>query len=334
MFGTQPGNTTIGVAVPTFTVKVEDVFGNVVTSDASTVTVSLGSGPAALGGTLTAKASSGIASFSAVYGNTAGNYTLAVADGNLTGATSNQFIVANATASITVTPPTNQTAVIGISRFFPLGNFKESGCTPDYTATVNWGDGKANTVIGNITAAENLPNEAHAYTSLGNDTVTITVTDSAGHTSNAGKFIVNVGPVIPCTISGTVYNDLNAEGKFYTGETGLAGVTVYIDTNKDGKLDGNETSVVTDANGNYSFTGLTTGTTYEVREVLPTNYVLTAPTAGYFSLSPANGQNLTGENFFDALATGSISGEVFNDANGNGLLDPRRSRPGLVQGLH
>ena len=59
VFGTQPGNTTAGMAIPTFTVKVEDIFGNVVTTNASTVTVSLGSGPtgAILGGTLTAEAS-------------------------------------------------------------------------------------------------------------------------------------------------------------------------------------------------------------------------------------------------------------------------------------
>ena len=95
MFGTQPGNTTAGVAIPTFTVKVEDTFGNVITSDASTVTVSLGSSPAGaiLGGTLTATASSGIASFSTVYGNVAGNYTLKAADSNLATATSNQFTV-------------------------------------------------------------------------------------------------------------------------------------------------------------------------------------------------------------------------------------------------
>ena len=65
VFGTQPGNTTAGVAIPTFTVKVEDASGDVVTSNTSTVTVSLGQRPtgAILGGTLTAKASGGIASF-------------------------------------------------------------------------------------------------------------------------------------------------------------------------------------------------------------------------------------------------------------------------------
>src|ERR1700678_1654465 len=65
------------------TVDVEDPFGNIVTTDSSTVTLSVASGPGSLSGTLTMAASSGIATFSNVKLNTAGSYTLTTSDGSL-----------------------------------------------------------------------------------------------------------------------------------------------------------------------------------------------------------------------------------------------------------
>src|SRR5262249_38573581 len=50
IFGQQPTNATAGVAIsPAVTVMVEDAFGNVVTSDSSTVTLTLSSGTFASG---------------------------------------------------------------------------------------------------------------------------------------------------------------------------------------------------------------------------------------------------------------------------------------------
>ena len=44
-------------------VEVEDPFGNIVTSDSSSVTLAVASGPGSLSGTLTVATSSGIATF-------------------------------------------------------------------------------------------------------------------------------------------------------------------------------------------------------------------------------------------------------------------------------
>ncbi len=80
---------------PAVTVAVEDAFGNVVTSDTSSVTIAAASGPGgfATGSTTTVSAASGLATFSNLMLNTAGNYTLSVTDGALSGVTSSTIIV-------------------------------------------------------------------------------------------------------------------------------------------------------------------------------------------------------------------------------------------------
>src|SRR5271165_7034307 len=67
VFGAQPTNTPVSVTIaPAITVMVEDVLGNVITTDSSSMTVSIGtnSGAGMLGGTVTVAASSGVATFS------------------------------------------------------------------------------------------------------------------------------------------------------------------------------------------------------------------------------------------------------------------------------
>ena len=65
VFGQQPTNATAGIAIsPPVTVKVEDKFGNLVTTDGSTVSLKLSSGTFAGGSaTTSAAAASGVASF-------------------------------------------------------------------------------------------------------------------------------------------------------------------------------------------------------------------------------------------------------------------------------
>jgi hypothetical protein len=96
VFGQQPVNTAIGaILTPAVTVRVLDLYGNLVISDNSDqVTVALGSNPggATLGGITTVTVSGGIAAFSNLSLNKTGNgYTLTAASGSLTGATSATF---------------------------------------------------------------------------------------------------------------------------------------------------------------------------------------------------------------------------------------------------
>ena len=86
---------------PSLTVAVEDAFGNLISTDTSTVTIAVASGPGGFDGasTTSAVAASGVATFSNLLLDTAGTYTLTVTDGTLTSATSPNILVSAATAS-------------------------------------------------------------------------------------------------------------------------------------------------------------------------------------------------------------------------------------------
>ncbi len=112
VFLQQPaGAVTNQTLSPAITVAVEDSFGNLITSDASNITLALAGGAGNLNGTLIVAAVSGIASFSTLSLDTAGNHTLSASDGSLTGATSDSFTIASQPAQLTIgSQPTNVTA--------------------------------------------------------------------------------------------------------------------------------------------------------------------------------------------------------------------------------
>ncbi len=108
VYGTAPAAATAGTALTAFTVKVEDKFGNVVTGNSSSVTIGIGTGTtgAAVTGTATVAASSGVATFSAFKLRTAGNYTLKATDSALTPATSAPIaITADVAAKLAISAP-------------------------------------------------------------------------------------------------------------------------------------------------------------------------------------------------------------------------------------
>jgi len=95
-FNVQPSTTAAGQAIsPAVTVQVQDANGNVVTTDSSSVSITISS-PGAFSGTstTTVSASSGVATFSNLIPTVAGTtFTLSASDGSLTSATSNSFTV-------------------------------------------------------------------------------------------------------------------------------------------------------------------------------------------------------------------------------------------------
>jgi hypothetical protein len=92
----QPLVGKVGLALtPAIVVKVEDTFGNVVTTNATLVTLSINSGPigATLGGTIKVNAVKGIATLNNVKPSKTGDYTLKAIDGVLAAAISKQIVV-------------------------------------------------------------------------------------------------------------------------------------------------------------------------------------------------------------------------------------------------
>ena len=101
-FVQPPSNTLVGSTIaPPVTVAVEDVNGNVIATDNSNVTVTIGpgSGSGTLNGTLTVAAVNGIAPFNNLSISAVGTYTLQATDGALTPATSPSFTIS---AAITI----------------------------------------------------------------------------------------------------------------------------------------------------------------------------------------------------------------------------------------
>jgi hypothetical protein len=113
VLGQQPTSATAGASIsPSVTVQVQDANSNVVTGSSASVTVAIGTNPGGgtLSGTLTVAASSGVATFSNLSIDKAGNgYTLTAASSGLTGATSSSFnITAGAATHLSfLQQPTN-----------------------------------------------------------------------------------------------------------------------------------------------------------------------------------------------------------------------------------
>jgi hypothetical protein len=130
-------------------------------------------------------------------------------------------------------------------------------------------------------------------------------------------------------IRGVIYDDANHNGQRDAGEAGLAGRQAFIDLNHDGEHQDNEVaSTTSDVQGNYIFGPLPAGQ-YDVRpwvnvvgSYLPASRLITLPAS----------TGLSGQDFGESSLEGSMGGQVINDANGNGELDPGEESDG-IQGV-
>jgi hypothetical protein len=122
-----------------------------------------------------------------------GNDTVTITVTDSSGMVTNSatFGVAVTGGLITVTPPVNQPAFVGISTLFTLGSFTDTNATAPFTVDVNWGDGSTDTTF-SASAAGTIASQSHTYAASGNDTVVITVTDASGAITGTGSFTAAV----------------------------------------------------------------------------------------------------------------------------------------------
>ena len=109
IFVRQPTSTPAGVAFsPTIEVEIVDAFGNVVSSNMSTVSLSIASGPPGgkLAGSVSIAASKGVAAFGKLSLNLVGTYTLLATDGTFSSATSAAITVIGVETAQLVFGPT------------------------------------------------------------------------------------------------------------------------------------------------------------------------------------------------------------------------------------
>ncbi|HVM04742.1 MAG TPA: Ig-like domain repeat protein [Acidimicrobiales bacterium] len=109
---------------------------------------------------------------------------------------------------------------------------------------------------------------------------------------NDAELTTTVTVVATASISGTVYNDANGNGSLDAGEAGIAGVTVT--------RSGSSTAATTDANGNYSFTGLLAGE-YTIDYTVPSGHANTGTKPRVVTVG--TGASSTGNHFFARRTT-------------------------------
>jgi protocatechuate 3,4-dioxygenase beta subunit len=123
-------------------------------------------------------------------------------------------------------------------------------------------------------------------------------------------------------VSGNIYNDLNGNGQQDPGDPALSGWTVDV-VNAGGTVVG---SAVSNGLGNYTITGIGPGT-FTLQEVVQSGWIITQPTnPSHYTFTSTSGSNVTG-GIFGNFKTTSVSGDVYNDLNGDGLRQP--GEPGL-----
>jgi hypothetical protein len=79
--------------------------------------------------------------------------------------------------------------------------------------------------------------------------------------------------------SGMKFHDLNANGKWDGGEPGLKDWTIFVDYNDNKTKDAGEPFAMTDANGDYTITGIKPGQ-FKIYEVLQKDWTCSFPNAG------------------------------------------------------
>ena len=126
---------------------------------------------------------------------------------------------------------------------------------------------------------------------------------------------------LPYSVSGIVYNDSDSKGSYLPGDIGYAGATVWLNL---GTVP--VANATTDANGNYIFSGLGTGS-YKVYIIVPGGWYNTTSTSINFAIS---NQSVSNQNFgihkTGVQNVSSIYGFVFNDTSPNkGFFDSNES---------
>jgi hypothetical protein len=133
----------------------------------------------------------------------------------------------------------------------------------------------------------------------------VAAVNGSGKSAYAGPVSVTTPAVVVtgASISGTVFNDQNFDGIQNNGgsqgtpDMGVAGRQVYLDIYGLGRLIDGDPISTTDANGNYSFTGLA-AKNYLVRLVPVAGSVISAPVfGGKFFVPLGANQAVTGDDF-------------------------------------
>ena len=190
---------------------------------------------------------------------------------------------------------------------------------------------KIGTAVFTVTSLKSTTGQTNlVYRTRASSLQPLWVEDTKAKVPMHGGVVVNGSPVVlkrsgsttPTTysISGNVWNDTDADRVKDSGETNRSGARVYVDKDRDGVYDSGEQYGYTNTSGNYTITGVPSGST-RVRVVPPSGYRVSTPISGYHDLTLSG--NTSGRNFgvTNKPLTYSLSGHVFTDSDGDGIKD-------------
>jgi Calx-beta domain/SdrD B-like domain len=206
-----------------------------------------------------------------------------VTEGNATGFSTFATVQVNRSGNTTATDTVQIQLANGAAPNATGGSTASTGI--DYnnaTITINFnpGDNSTNALIPIAGDTVFEPDENISLTLL-NPSV-----GNIGTTTPTSVVTINNDDLAPVVteIRGRKWNDLNGNGVQDNGEGGLQNWTVFLDQNQNNTLDPGELSTVTDASGNYTFSGLSAGT-YTVALVRQRSWRQTSPG----TLTPGSG---------------------------------------------
>lgn len=267
--------------------------------------------PDSINNTLTVYASSGNAPYayswstgqtsSTITATNPGTYCVTVVDANGCGATDCYVVGPNGSTcqvvfTNTTTPANNVVTFVA----------SISGAATN--VIWNFGDGTTGAGI----------NVVHTYAVSGSYTVCATAFDSIGNACSTYCQVITIGNSSGNAVAcGNIFNDLNANAVQENNEPGMAGQNLYIWGN------GLQLSAVTDSLGNYQF-NLAAGS-YTIYYCAQFPYSLTVPqdsgNCAFYSFTIGANDTICGFNFGVVQNTVVISGTIFSDDNGNGIMD-------------
>ena len=187
VFTQDPTSAVAGVNFsPTITAAIQDAYSNVVTSTVNVV-LSINTGVGVLNGTLTVAAVAGVATFSGININEAGNFTLDVDSAGLTTDTSPNFTISPAAASVAVltTPAPDFTAGGSSNQTIQIhdafGNLISTDSTTRITYTPTLSGAATAVVVGTNISGTGLPGDPRVVEVAGGIS-TITLADTVAET--------------------------------------------------------------------------------------------------------------------------------------------------------
>jgi len=269
-FGAQPTDTQAGQAIaPAVTVRVLDGADNLVSTDTSTVTISISAGGMFQAGSTTAAAAAGgLATFANLKPTKAGSFTLGATDGSLTATQSHSF---NVSAGPAVTfafgvPPTKTagesfditvsakdtfdntaTGYVGVVHFTSSDPHADLPADASFTA----GDLGVKTIVGQT-----------ILKTSGHQTITATDTGASGITGTSASILVNPGSATVLIVTapsaietaGVPFDVMvEAQDAYGNTATGYAGTIHFEVTDPKADVPANYTFVPADDAGIQAF---------------------------------------------------------------------------------